>query len=201
MTLGENIRRLRKERKMTLKELGSLVGVSESYMRAYEVGDRHPKPDKIEKIAIALGVNPETLQNAEFDSVTAMHRIFQIFRSYNGELSMDKDGNISISFATLQTYFRYWHDRYKAYQEDLAKCDQIKDPIARANELIATENAFIHWMDTFPQQIPAEHLEYMNRHDKGMDYVGLHPLNDPEAPMTEEEKKYHSQKAKELFSE
>lgn len=54
---------------------------------------------------------------------------------------------------------------------------------------------------TFPQQIPAEHLEYMNRHDKGMDYVGLHPLNDPEAPMTEEEKKYHSQKAKELFSE
>ncbi|MCR5627435.1 MAG: hypothetical protein K6F99_08955 [Lachnospiraceae bacterium] len=41
----------------------------------------------------------------------------------------------------------------------------------------------------------------MDRHDKGMDYIGLHPLNDPENPMSDKEKKMHTQKAKELFSE
>ncbi len=64
MTLGENIRRIRKERHMTLKQLEQTVGISESYMHAYEVGDRHPKVDKIEAIAIALGVNPEALHNS-----------------------------------------------------------------------------------------------------------------------------------------
>ena len=34
MTIGENIRRLRKARGLTLKELGDMIGVSESYIRA-----------------------------------------------------------------------------------------------------------------------------------------------------------------------
>ena len=61
MTLGENIRRIRKERGLTMRQLGEKVGVSESYMRAYEVGERHPKQDKIEKIAIALHVEIKAL--------------------------------------------------------------------------------------------------------------------------------------------
>ena len=36
MTIGENIRRIRKERGLTLKQLGDIVGVIESNIRAYE---------------------------------------------------------------------------------------------------------------------------------------------------------------------
>ena len=43
MTIGENIRRIRKERGLTLKQLGDEVGVSEAYIRAYETGRRNPK--------------------------------------------------------------------------------------------------------------------------------------------------------------
>lgn len=43
MTIGENIRRIRKERGLTLKQLGEAVGVSEAYIRAYESGRRNPK--------------------------------------------------------------------------------------------------------------------------------------------------------------
>ena len=200
MTLGENIRRIRKERGLTMRQLGEKVGVSESYMRAYEVGERHPKQDKIEKIAIALVVNPETLQNSEFDSVRAMHRLFQIFRQYGGVLFENDEEEVCIKFSSLQSIMTYWKDRYDQYQKDLAECDNIKNPLQKANRLIEIENEFWMWMDTFPANIPEDQLEHLQRHDAGMDYIGLHPLNDPEAPMSEEEKKKHNQRAKELLN-
>ena len=46
MTIGENIRRIRKERGLTLKQLGDAVGVSEAYIRAYESGRRNPKQSR-----------------------------------------------------------------------------------------------------------------------------------------------------------
>ena len=54
MTIGENIRRLRKARGLTLKELGDMIGVSESYIRAYESGRRNPKPSSLQTLADAL---------------------------------------------------------------------------------------------------------------------------------------------------
>ena len=86
MTTGENIRRIRKERGLTQKQLGELVGASEAYIRAYESGRRNPKPSSLEKIAKALAVNPEVLANSDFDGIKAMHRLFQVFRQYDGHL-------------------------------------------------------------------------------------------------------------------
>ena len=57
MTVGENIRRIRQERGLTLKQLGELVGVSEAYIRAYESGRRNPKLKSLEALAQALAVN------------------------------------------------------------------------------------------------------------------------------------------------
>lgn len=80
MTVGENIRRIRQERGLTLKQLGDMVGVNEAYIRAYETGRRNPKIKSLEAIAQALAVNVEVLTNSEFDGVKAMHRLFQVFR-------------------------------------------------------------------------------------------------------------------------
>lgn len=95
MTVGENIRRIRLERGLTLKQLGNMVGVNESYIRAYESGRRNPKLSSLEALAQALAVNVEVLTNSDFDGVKAMHRLFQVFRQYSGELFeyQDKDGN------------------------------------------------------------------------------------------------------------
>ena len=57
MTIGENIRRIRKERGLTLKQLGDEVGMSEAYIRAYETGRRNPKLKSLEALANALHVN------------------------------------------------------------------------------------------------------------------------------------------------
>ena len=57
----------------------------------------------LEKLAKALAVNVKVLTNSDFD-VKAIHRLFQVFRQYNGHLfeCQDKDGNdmVAVSFGT-----------------------------------------------------------------------------------------------------
>ena len=130
MTIGENIRRIRKERGLTLKQLGEAVGVSEAYIRAYESGRRNPKQKALEALAAALCVNVEALTGADFDGVKAMHRLFQVFRQYSGELITytDKEGDerIAVSFGSLML-MSSWMERYERYQKEILECEKIND--------------------------------------------------------------------------
>ena len=181
MTIGENIRRIRKERGLTLKQLGDRVGVSEAYIRAYETGRRNPKRQSLEALAKALCVNVEALTGADFDGVKAMHMLFQIFRQYSGELVeyQDKDGNdqIAVSFGSLML-MSSWFAQYEEYQEDIKKCEMIKDITERANALLRAEEKFNLWMDIYPESERwPETLQAQKAHDQFMDQLGLNPKN------------------------
>lgn len=54
MTIGENIRKYRKEKGLTQKELAERLGVSQAMITQYENGKRIPKIDTINNIAGAL---------------------------------------------------------------------------------------------------------------------------------------------------
>lgn len=56
MTIGEKIRRIRKERNLTQKQLGDLCGMADSAIRRYEIGKGNPKFETLERIAKALRV-------------------------------------------------------------------------------------------------------------------------------------------------
>lgn len=181
MTIGENIRRIRKERGLTLKQLGEAVGVSEAYIRAYESGRRNPKQKALEALAAALCVNVEALTGADFDGVKAMHRLFQVFRQYSGELVeyTDKDGNeqVAVSFGSLML-MRSWFERYEKYQNEIKECENIKDVTEKANALLRAEESFNLWMDIYPQSEPMlELLKAQKSHDQFMDHLGLNPKN------------------------
>lgn len=182
MTVGENIRRLRKERGYTLKQLGEMVGVSEAYIRAYETGRRNPKQKSLEALADALDVNVEVLTNSDFDGVKAMHRLFQVFRQYSGELFEyeDADGNscIGVGFGSL-ALMRSWFTRYEQYINEIEACNEIKDARMRGEALIQAEKDFDRWMDTYPESEPDHSLLMLQKkHDSFMDQIGLHPKND-----------------------
>lgn len=66
MTIGENIRRIRKERGLTQKKLGELCMIAEPTIRRYEAGTLNPKLETVEKIASALGVAPPVLMGVEY---------------------------------------------------------------------------------------------------------------------------------------
>ena len=179
MTVGENIRRIRQERGLTQRQLGELVGASEAYIRAYESGRRNPKPSSLEKIADALSVNPEVLANSEFDGIKAMHRLFQVFRQYDGQLFeyQDNDGNdmVGISFGTL-SLMRSWLDRYEEYLQEVEKCNKIKDVRKRGEALLKAEAAFNLWMDIYPESESwQQRLDIQKNHDEVMDKIGLNP--------------------------
>lgn len=56
MTVAENIKFLRTQKKLTQKQLGDLCNIAESTIRRYELGLLNPKKETIEKIANALDV-------------------------------------------------------------------------------------------------------------------------------------------------
>lgn len=181
MTVGENIRRIRQERGLTLKQLGEMVGVSEAYIRAYESGRRNPKLKSLEALAQALAVNVEVLTNSDFDGIKAMHRLFQVFRQYDGHLFeyQDQDGNdmVAVSFGTL-TLMRSWCDRYEEYMKEVEKCNLIKDVKKRGEALLKAEADFNLWMDIYPESEPFDlNLKMQKAHDETMDKIGLNPKN------------------------
>lgn len=63
---SHKIKKLREKRQLTQKQLAELSGISESAMRSYELGDRKPKKEVLERIAMALGVRSEYLSAPEF---------------------------------------------------------------------------------------------------------------------------------------
>lgn len=64
MTVGENIKRIRKEKGITQKELGErLGGISQQQIGQWENGDKNPKFETIIKLASALGCSVRELES------------------------------------------------------------------------------------------------------------------------------------------
>lgn len=57
MVLGQNLKDLRKNKRLTQKELAKLAGLSEISIRKYERGERTPKDEALTKLSKALNVS------------------------------------------------------------------------------------------------------------------------------------------------
>ena len=62
---GERLRELRKQKGFTQKQLASLVGVQNSVISFYELGERMPSPEIIIKLASALHVSADYLMGID----------------------------------------------------------------------------------------------------------------------------------------
>lgn len=58
MTVGQNIKAIRKEKGITQKKLSELTGISEVTIRQYEAEKYKPKLEQVKKIAKALNTSP-----------------------------------------------------------------------------------------------------------------------------------------------
>ena len=107
MTVAENIKRIRKEKGLTQKQLGEKCGMSESTLRQYELGFRNPKIETVRKIAVALDceisdidenffILPPENANIESGLITEADKIFRKYES-SGTLTKE-DRNILIKY-------------------------------------------------------------------------------------------------------
>ena len=62
---GKRMKEMRKAKKLTQEQLAELVGIEPQNLSKIECGMHFPQPDKIEKIAYALGVNISELFDFE----------------------------------------------------------------------------------------------------------------------------------------
>lgn len=66
MNVGENIKRFRKEKGLTQKDLGERLNMTQSAIGQFENNTTSPKLETVEKIASALGITPFDLMGVEY---------------------------------------------------------------------------------------------------------------------------------------
>lgn len=58
---GQRLKELRKAKGLTQKQLAEMIGVKNSIISFYEVGDRIPSPEVIKKLAAVLHISADFL--------------------------------------------------------------------------------------------------------------------------------------------
>lgn len=92
MTVGENIKRIRKEKGLTQKQLGELCGMNEANVRKYELGKANPKIETVDRIASALGVRiidiMEQFTMGEYKNTSEYQKLEKSVQAEKGIISL-----------------------------------------------------------------------------------------------------------------
>lgn len=89
MTIGENIKRIRKEKGLTQKKLGELCGINEANIRKYENGKQNPKIETVSRIASALDESLHSFLDMGVTEVKASISKATSFKDYLGILGYE----------------------------------------------------------------------------------------------------------------
>ena len=110
MTVGQKIKLVRQQKKISQQKLGDMLGVSQAMIAQYEKGDRNPKIETLQRIAIALEVPITSL--AEYE--TPLDNAFSEVHAYQ---------------ATEEQKYKIFLEllRSMGYIVEFNGCPQIKD--------------------------------------------------------------------------
>ncbi len=130
MNLGSRIKKSRVLQKLTQKELGVLIGFSESNadvrIAQYETGSRIPKDDILIELAKVLDVNIEYFKAPNVESIEdVMRTLFAIEEQYivDFELVDDKDTReykkafINVAYLDVEFFIKEWSSKHYAMKK------------------------------------------------------------------------------------
>lgn len=136
--VGKKIRAYREFRGYSQIQLAELSGINVGTIRKYELGIRNPKPDQLEKIATALGLNVSVFLDFNIETVgDVLSLLFSIDDSVNFSLAEMPDQKISLTFdnPTMQVFFSKWYQFKNVYEKEKAEILTIEDEDKRQKEL------------------------------------------------------------------
>ena len=136
--VGKKIRAYREFRGYSQIQLAELSGINVGTIRKYELGIRNPKPDQLEKIATALGLNVSVFLDFNIETVgDVLSLLFSIDDSVNLSLAETPDQKVSLTFdnPTMQDFFRKWCQFKNVYEKEKAEILAIEDTDKRQEEL------------------------------------------------------------------
>mgnify|MGYP000370487411 CR=1 FL=1 len=136
--VGKKIRAYREFRGYSQIQLAELSGINVGTIRKYELGIRNPKPDQLEKIATALGLNVSVFLDFNIETVgDVLSLLFSIDDSVNLSLAETPDQKVALTFdnPTMQDFFRKWCQFKNVYEKEKAEILAIEDEDKRQAEL------------------------------------------------------------------
>lgn len=101
MNIGKNIKRYRKEKGLTQKQLGEMCNMADSAIRRYENGGANPKQETLQKIAYALGI---TVDNLKYGELNTTGKLIQYYRAQQRLTQEELSNKTSIPLETLKSY-------------------------------------------------------------------------------------------------
>ncbi|MCR5598454.1 MAG: helix-turn-helix domain-containing protein [Lachnospiraceae bacterium] len=127
MTLGQTIRKLRKQSNIKAVELAEALNTSKSYISQYEHDKKKPSKEQLEKIADFLGYPVCAFEDTEYDAMVGMHRLFQLFQKYEGVIETDEtikakvsedtlEEGVYISLKSLSGFMITWFNKYEDWK-------------------------------------------------------------------------------------
>ena len=136
--VGKKIRAFREFRGYSQIQLAELSGINVGTIRKYELGIRNPKPDQLEKIATALGLNGSVFLDFNIETVgDVLSLLFSIDDSVNLSLAETPEQKVALTFEnpTMQDFFRKWCQFKNVYEKEKAEILAIEDEDKRQAEL------------------------------------------------------------------
>ena len=136
--IGQKIRACREFRGFSQIQLAELSGINVGTIRKYELGIRNPKPEQLEKIAAALGLNVSIFLDFNIETVgDVLSLLFAIDDSVNLSLSETEDQKIILDFDNpmMQDFFKKWCQFKNVYEKEKAEILAIEDENKRQEEL------------------------------------------------------------------
>lgn len=101
MFIGEKLKKIRKEKGITQKQLADALSVSVMTVQRYETNTREPKSEMIDKLCSVLGTMPEYFLISDYDSYieNSYLRDKTVILSYELNESFEKLNNTGKSIA------------------------------------------------------------------------------------------------------
>lgn len=137
MTVGEKIRKYRKEKGLSQKDLAIKCKMSEPAIRNYELGNRTPNEKQLEIIALALGVSIYAISDPNLDTEHGvMHAFYYLEENYNFKIK--KEGSEVSLVCNNIDYIERMSDWAEIYNK------------FKSGEI--TEEEYQEWKDTYPEK-------------------------------------------------
>ena len=120
MDLGNKLFTLRKNHNLTQEELAKMIGITEGAIRNYETARHKPKEKHLEKIARALNVRVEALN--DYGAITdnqIIHSLFRLEDNFSG-LQPIKIGNrvyLQFNNPEISAGIKEWSEHRKDFEE------------------------------------------------------------------------------------
>ena len=146
--VGKKIRAYREFRGFSQIQLAELSGINVGTIRKYELGIRNPKPEHLEKIAAALGLNVSIFLDFNIETVgDVLSLLFAIDDSVNLSLSETENQKIILDFDNpmMQDFFKKWCQFKNVYEKEKAEILAIEDEDKRQEELDKLNDTQEEW--------------------------------------------------------